>query len=221
MNTKIKKSMYQYYDERADEYDELYTLGKGPASITDSTVYRNDVVKIKQSIKKQNIKGIVFDVPSGTGFWMSSYHQKADQIILIDQSARMLKKAKERAKVLDCIHKCQFFKIDAFQLGSIELRPAVYLIGFFISHLTPEEESQFFSLIKNKISREGKIIILDSAWSNKRVKTRKKEGRQVRKLNNGTAFDIYKRYLTKEDLRIMSKRESLNINIEYFGDAFL
>jgi len=220
MNIRVKKSECLYYDKRADEYDEIYTLGRGPASITDPNTYRDDVIKIRESIKKQNIRGMVFDVPCGTAFWMPSYYRNADRMILIDQSANMLKKAKERAGALNCLQRCQFFKIDAFHLGSVKLKPSVYLIGFFLSHLTPEEEIKFFSLIKNKIDRKGKIIILDSTWSEERAKTRNRAGRQLRKLNNGKTFEIYKRYFTREDLKNISKRESLSINIEYFGGAF-
>src|SRR4030065_584313 len=149
MSTALKKSMNLYYDERANEYDEIYTLGAGPASITDPNVYKQDVIKVKESIKKQNFKGVVFDVPCGTAFWMPSYYQNAEKIVLMDQSANMLKKAKERSVALDCLPKCQFIK-----------------------------------------------------------------------LNNGVTFNIYKKYFTAGDLKEIAKRESLHINIEYFGKAF-
>ena len=220
MSIELKKSMNLYYDERADEYDEIYTLGAGPASITDPNAYKQDVIKVKKFIEKQNFKGVVFDVSCGTAFWMPSYYKNTKKIILIDQSANMLKEAKERADTLGCLPKCKFIKLDAFQINRIKLKASVFFIGFFLSHLTLKEETQFFMLMKKKIEKNGKIVIVDSAWSDERARTRNKEGRQIRKLNNGTTFDIYKKYFTVNDLEEIAKRESLHINIEYFGKAF-
>jgi cyclopropane fatty-acyl-phospholipid synthase-like methyltransferase len=220
MSIELKKSMNLYYDERADEYDEIYTLGAGPASITDPNAYKQDVIKVKEFIEKQNFKGVVFDVPCGTAFWMPSYYQNAEKIVLIDQSATMLKKAQERADTLGCLLKCKFIKLDAFQIDKTKVKPSVFFIGFFLSHLTLKEETKFFMLMKKKIEKNGKIVIVDSTWSDERARKRQKEGRQIRKLNNGTTFDIYKKYFTVNDLEEIAKRESLHINIEYFGKAF-
>jgi len=40
----------------------------------------------------------------------------------------------------------------------------------------------------------GRFLILDSAWSTERAKFNAREERQPRRLNDGTAFEIYKRY---------------------------
>jgi SAM-dependent methyltransferase len=216
----LKKSMNLYYDERAEEYDEIYTSGTGPASITDPNAYKHDVINVKEFIEKQNFNGVFFDVPCGTAFWMPYYYISVSKIILIDQSENMLKKAKERAVVLDCFSKCQFIKLDAFQIDKIKSKASVFFTGFFLSHLTLKEEMQFFILVKKKIEKNGKIVIVDSTWSDERARTRQKEGRQIRKLNNGVTFNIYKKYFTAGDLYEIAKRESLHINIEYFGKAF-
>lgn len=220
MNKEIKKSMNLYYDERADEYDEIYTQGKGPASISDSNVYKDDVAGVKEAIKKQNIKGIVFDIPCGTAFWMPFYYINAKKIILIDQSEKMLEKAKERARDLNCLSKCQFIRLDAFQINNIKTKASVFFTGFFLSHLTFKEEKQFFMLMKKKIHKNGKIVIVDSIWSDERSKARRKDSIQTRKLNSGETFNIYKKYFTLNDLEQMAKRESLHLNIEYSGKAF-
>ena len=40
MDPDLKESMFRYYDERAAEYEEIYLLGKGPASISGSSASR-------------------------------------------------------------------------------------------------------------------------------------------------------------------------------------
>ena len=43
MDENLKQSMFAYYEERAPEYEEIYTLGKGPASISDPDGSISDV----------------------------------------------------------------------------------------------------------------------------------------------------------------------------------
>ena len=42
MNDAFKEAMMSYYDTRAPEYDEIY-IGKGPASIPNSTLYKKEL----------------------------------------------------------------------------------------------------------------------------------------------------------------------------------
>jgi len=41
-------------------------------------------------------------------------------------------------------------------------------------------------------------MILDSAWTEKRAEFNRKVERQVRQLNDGTAFNIYKRHCDRK-----------------------
>jgi len=82
MNEKLKKEIISYYDERAEEYDEIYG-GKGPA-IPDSDAYKNDVTKIKQMVSEFG-RGHLIDIGCGTGFWLPYYAQNCSQITLIEQ----------------------------------------------------------------------------------------------------------------------------------------
>ena len=42
MDPRLRQSMNTYYDERAAEFDEIYTLGKPPGTVTDPELYKEE-----------------------------------------------------------------------------------------------------------------------------------------------------------------------------------
>jgi hypothetical protein len=44
--------MFQYYDERASEYEDAYLLGTGTASIADPTVFQTDAKKLAEIVAR-------------------------------------------------------------------------------------------------------------------------------------------------------------------------
>ena len=82
-NDKIIREMMSYYDERAEEYDEIY-LGKGHTTI-DADVYRKDVAKVSKMVSKFG-KGHLIDIACGAGFWLPNYARNCNQITFLDPS---------------------------------------------------------------------------------------------------------------------------------------
>jgi len=74
--------MLAYYNERAPEYEEAYTLGTGTASITEPD---------------QIVRGRIVDLACGTAFWLPHYAQHCRHMTLFDQSDNMLAEAREKA----------------------------------------------------------------------------------------------------------------------------
>ena len=66
----------------------------------------------------------------------------------------------------------------------------------------------------------GRFLVLDSAWSPKRSKFDAKVERQPRRLNDGTAFEIYKRYCDQADISRWAREYDVRLKIEHFGSAF-
>jgi hypothetical protein len=65
------------------------------------------------------------------------------------------------------------------------------------------------------------VLILDSIWSQERARTRNKEGRQTRTLNDGRTFDIYKKYFTEDDVAAMARRYDLDLSLVHAGRVYL
>ncbi len=215
---KFQKQLFSYYNERAEEYDEIYE-GKGPA-IPDSDAYKKDEAKIIKMVSNFG-KGHLIDIGCGTGFWLSYYAPNCSKITLLDQSERMLIECKKRIDKLKLKDKCEYFQGDFFEISFGKCLFDSALIGFFISHLTPEKETIFFEKLKKILKFDAKIMIIDSAWSEKRKQFRKKKGLQERILHNGKKFTIYKRYFDKNDVNMMFAKHALKLDSIYIGKVFL
>ena len=210
MDDFLKESMFQYYDERAQEYDEIYLYGKG------STAYIEETNNLK-IVVNDICFGNILDIPSGTAFWLPSYADKCDSLLLIDQSRTMLEISKKRAQQNGIGDRYEILQADLFDFDFPFNKFDIILTGFFNSHLTEQEEYIFLSRIKDSLNSRGKILVLDSAWSQKRAENREKEGKQVRRLNNGTEFTINKKYFETSDIEeIGSAKKVEDCYIAYF-----
>jgi ubiquinone/menaquinone biosynthesis C-methylase UbiE len=211
--------MLRYYDERAPEYEEAYVLGTGTASIPDPQVFRAEIPRLA-SIVERFAHGRLIDLACGTGFWLAHYAGCCSSVTLFDQSERMLDECKRKIAALRMADRCSLIRGDFFDY---EFGRGVYdcaLVGFFLSHLTEAQEHILFDTLKGMLDSSGRFLILDSAWSSERARFNAKTERQKRQLNDGTRFEIYKRYCSQEDITAWARRYDLTIAVEHFGTAF-
>ena len=220
MDNGLQVSMLEYYNERAPEYDEAYTLERVPVSISDLSAYKAEVTALS-TIVERIICGRLIDIACGTAHWLPHYASRCSHITLFDQSQRMLSESRRRAKSLRTEERIYFvlgnYFVHEFKLPLFDCA----LIGFLLSHLTSEQEHHFFGKLESMLKAGGKFLFIDSAWTEERAKTRKKEGKQERVLNDGRRFDIYKKYFDKDDISSMERRHRLRLTIEHLGRSFI
>jgi ubiquinone/menaquinone biosynthesis C-methylase UbiE len=220
MKKKLEVEMGEYYNERAKEYEELYTHGGAPASISDPEAYKNEA-KIISNLLNKFIKGKIVDIACGTGYWLSYYAPNCQQITLIDQSQKMLNECKKKIEILGINKKCKLICDDFFSSEFEEKEFDVGLIGFFLSHCNAEQENLFFDRVKKMLKNDGEMWFLDSAWNEERSKVRDKSGIQERDLNDGRRFEIYKKYLDKTDVRSLGMKYRIKFDILREGKIFI
>jgi demethylmenaquinone methyltransferase/2-methoxy-6-polyprenyl-1,4-benzoquinol methylase len=220
MDSELRRRMLTYYDERATEYEEAYTLGTGTASIPDPQVFKVEA-RVLAGIVGQIGHGRIMDLACGTAYWLPHYAPLCSHITLFDQSARMLAEARTKADRLGLLDRCTFVQGDFFeqQFGRDDVYDTV-LVGFFMSHLSGEQEPVLFDALRTLLAAGGRFLILDSAWSAERAKVNAKTERQQRGLNDGTSFEIYKRYCDRDDISRWSQSYDVKLRIEHFGPAF-
>ena len=212
--------MLRYYDERASEYEEAYVLGTGTASIADPEVFRREALLLTQMVE-HFARGRLVDLACGTGYWLPYYVAGCSSVTLIDQAPRMLQECRKKIASLDALDRITIVQDDVLEHS---FRPRAFdsaLVGFLISHLTDEEEQQLFERLKTILAAGGRFLILDSAWSPERARFNRKMERQERRLNDGSRFEIYKRYIDRQDVVEWERKYGVATSIEHFGTAFI
>jgi ubiquinone/menaquinone biosynthesis C-methylase UbiE len=220
MDAALRTSMFRYYDERASEYEEAYVLGTGTASIPDPAVFRREA-SLLTNVVERCVRGRIVDLACGTGFWLPHYARQCSSITLIDQSPRMLEACRTKIATLDAAERTVILQGDVFEHQLDERAYDTVLIGFLISHLTDAQEQVLFERLRGMLDTGGRFLILDSAFSPERARFNAKTERQERRLNDGTRFEIYKRYLDQQDIDGWATTYAVATSIEHVGTAFV
>jgi demethylmenaquinone methyltransferase/2-methoxy-6-polyprenyl-1,4-benzoquinol methylase len=220
MDETLRRSMLRYYDERASEYEDAYVRGTGTASIPDPDVFRREALQLSAHVGRF-ARGRMLDLACGTGFWLPYYAQRCSTMTLFDQSAKMLDECRTKSAALGVSERCSIVQGDVLDVA---FSPASYdsaLVGFLLSHVTEEQEYVVFETLRSALDASGRFLILDSAFSPERARFNSKIERQPRELNDGTRFEIYKRYLDRDDIVGWGRRYGATLSIEYFGTVFV
>jgi demethylmenaquinone methyltransferase/2-methoxy-6-polyprenyl-1,4-benzoquinol methylase len=214
-----RKRMLQYYDERAPEYDEAYTRGTGTSSIRNPAVFIDEAVALATVVHSQ-ATGHVLDLACGTAYWFPHYADRCSAVTLVDQSAAMLAHARRRVTATGPRPPCSFIHADVFE-HAFEPRTFDFaLVGFLLSHLTVAQQARVFHLLRQALTPHGSVLILESAWSAERQQVNEKIEIQNRSLNDGTTFEVYKQYISPDDIGRWSADYGIRLETRLFGAAF-
>jgi ubiquinone/menaquinone biosynthesis C-methylase UbiE len=171
-----------YYDARATEYDEWY-LGAGRFASRERPGWRDAVEALERAVAAL-APATTLDVACGTGFL--TRHLRG-RITGLDQSERMVEIARGRIPAATFVH------ADAIPLpfgdGSFDR----VFTGHFYGHLGPVEREAFLA-DAHRVAPE--LIVVDSAVR----PDHEREEVQERILNDGSSFQVYKRYFDGEGL---------------------
>jgi ubiquinone/menaquinone biosynthesis C-methylase UbiE len=172
----------EYYDTRAPEYDEWY-LGVGRFADRDRPDWNDELADLIAMIEALPPKRTL-DVACGTGFLTRHLN---GEITGLDQSARMLETARER------MPEATFVRGDALQLPFPDDDFDRVFTGHFYGHLREEERIRFLGEAR-RVAPE--LVVVDA--SNEHVSV--EEEMQERILNDGSRWEVYKRYFTPQQL---------------------
>jgi ubiquinone/menaquinone biosynthesis C-methylase UbiE len=220
MDPELRRRMLRYYNERASEYEEAYTLGTGTASIPDPQVFQAEIAELP-GVVRRFARGRLIDLACGTGYWMPHYADQCTRITLFDQSDNMLVESRAKVDRLGIAERCVVLRGDLFDYEFEQQAYDRALVGFLVSHLTEAQEPRLFDALRHMLGPSGRFLVLDSAWSDERARFNTKVERQQRRLNDGTAFEIYKRYCDRTDIARWEAEYGVAVQIEYFSRAFI
>jgi ubiquinone/menaquinone biosynthesis C-methylase UbiE len=167
-----------YYDARAPEYDDWY-LGKGGFADRDRPGWEDAVRELEQIVAALPPKRTL-DVACGTGFL--TRHLRGE-VTALDQSARMLEIARERAP------DATFVESDAIPLPFDDGAFDRVFTGHFYGHLDEDDRSAFLAEARRVASE---LVVVDSALAGDNVP----EAVERRTLSDGSRWEVLKRRFT-------------------------
>jgi ubiquinone/menaquinone biosynthesis C-methylase UbiE len=172
----------EYYDRRAPEYDDWY-LGTGLFADRHRPGWGEELEALAQVLGALP-PGRTLDVACGTGFL--TRHLRGD-VVALDQSEAMLEQARRRAP------HATYVQGDALALPFPNDSFHRVITAHFYGHLEPFDRQTFLAEAR-RVARE--LIVVDSA----RAGAEHDEARQERVLNDGSQWQVYKRWFTSTGL---------------------
>jgi SAM-dependent methyltransferase len=172
-----------YYDRRAPEYDEWY-LGLGRFDGLERPHWDDEVRSLERTVAALP-PARTLDVACGTAFLTRDLR---GDVVGLDQSRRMLTIARER------MPNATFVEADA--LTGLPFPDASFdrvFTAHFYGHLEPDDRVRFRA---DALRVAPELVVVDSATR----PDREPEESQERILNDGSRWEVYKRYFTGEEL---------------------
>ena len=174
--------MKTYYDRRAREYDDWF-LGTGRFAERDRPGWEQELDDLRAALKALP-PARTLDVACGTGFLT---RHLPGEIVGLDQSASMLDEARGQAP------EAEYVQGDALELPFPDGSFDRLFTSHFYGHLEVEERRRFLHEAR-RVARE--LVVTDSALR----EDVEPEERQERILNDGSRWEVYKRYFTADGL---------------------
>ena len=174
--------MKAYYEARAREYDDWW-LGRNLYAARDRPGWFEEVAALLGTIASLPAARTL-DVACGTGFLTRHLH---GDVVGLDQSETMLEVAAEQAP------NARLVGGDALSLPFEDGSFDRLFTSHFYGHLEPGDRELFLAEAR-RVARE--IVLVDAS----RVHAAAEEEWQPRVLNDGSRWQVYKRYFTPDRL---------------------
>jgi ubiquinone/menaquinone biosynthesis C-methylase UbiE len=171
-----------YYDARAPEYDDWFH-GLGRYSERDRPEWEEDLAALVATLEALP-PARTLDVACGTGFL--TRHLRGE-LTCLDQSAAMLEIAAER------VPHAELVQADAIPLPFPDGAFERLVTGHFYGHLEEPDGAAFLDEAR-RVADE--LVLVDSSQAHSPVAVEW----QPRVLNDGSEWEVYKRYFTGEGL---------------------
>ena len=174
--------MKAYYERRAREYDDWY-LGIGRFAERDRPGWDEEIDALRKALEALP-PARTLDVACGTGFLT---RHLPGEVVGLDQSAAMLEEARRQAP------EATYVEGDALELPFPDASFDRVFTAHFYGHLEPGELETFLREAR-RVATE--IVVVDSALRDEVAPVE----RQERILNDGSRWEVYKRYFAPDEL---------------------
>lgn len=195
--TSLVHGMRDYYDERANQYDDWYLHINLYDDPQHNAAWQAELDQMTGWISAFG-HGRLLELASGTGWWTRHLARNA-RVTTLDYAPSMIEvlRARLRAEGLTADITCG----DAYHLPFTEGAFDCCFFGFWLSHVPFALLDEFFGELRRVVRPGGRVMLVDSKPF--RGEQPAKELNQQRRLNDGSSHQIVKIYHTPETLHTL------------------
>lgn len=192
--TDVLQSQIDYYDSRAEEYDDFwFRRGAYRLSPALAAQWRADSAETMRFVHDHAV-GDVLELAAGTGIFTEQLAAAGCNVHAVDAAPRMLEVNRARTGGTPAV---TYEAADLFHWRPRRRYDTVFF-GFWLSHVPDDRFASFWSTVADCLAPGGRAVLVDSrphpdAGDTTRVRI---EDRQAR----GQDFRVVKKYWTPDTL---------------------
>ncbi len=176
----------QYYNQRAKEYENIYQKPERQFDLEGLHIF------LQEELKGANI----LEIACGTGYWTETISKISQSVHACDYNESVLEIAKEKTYGPAPV---TFEQLDFWKLQKPAKPYDIVIGGFIWSHILLENLPALINLLRQQISKNGKLIFFDNKYikgsSTPISRTDKFHNTyQMRKLLNGKEYEVVKNF---------------------------
>ncbi len=196
--------MKDYYSKRAREYEQIYHR--------DDPVRQSELTLIKSELISVFKNKTVLEVACGTGYWTEAISQTAKRVWAFDFSPEVIEIA--RSKKLNA----EFLIDDAYVMKNIKGRFEGGCANFWFSHIPKNRINEFLKVFHKNLLPGSVLFIADNIFiegvgGELISKPGHENTYKLRKLSDGSHYEVLKNYYSENELGEIFKNFSGNIEI--------
>jgi SAM-dependent methyltransferase len=219
--TDADRSMIDYYEARAPEYDDWYLRrGRYARGAIHDAAWNAELDAAGRWLDGLPWRGEIVELAAGTGWW-SPLLASRGELSLYDASPAALERARERLVAHNL--RAHLHVRDAWA----EPDRAVdgLFLGFWLSHVPRERLGEFLALARRWLKPDGRLAFIDSLSdpaSSAADHPEPAKDLSLRRLADGREFTIVKIYYTPDELTAALARAGFeDVEVTTTGRFFL
>jgi demethylmenaquinone methyltransferase/2-methoxy-6-polyprenyl-1,4-benzoquinol methylase len=207
-----------YYRERAPEYDD-WALRRGNFDLGEegNAHWFEEVARLEDALREFDPgAGKVLELACGTGQWTERLAALSENITAVDASTEVLDENRKRN-----LRGVRYLQADLFTWEPDKKYDVVFF-SFWLSHVPSERFAQFWDLVQRALAPGGRVFFIDNLPGEAHPERRWVDDETVvRRLSNGSEFQVWKVLYEPADLVTELSRLGWNAVCESVGEFFL
>ncbi len=196
------RSQQDYYRARAAEYDQWWhRQGRYDRGAELNAAWAAEGAEVVGALEDFRPGGRVLELACGTGLWTQWLAPHAAELTAVDGSPEMLEINAVRLGTGGGVRYCV---ADLFSWKPEGLFDVVFF-GFWLSHVPPDRFAGFWEMVAGCLAPGGRVFLVDSRAERTSMAVDHtapdlETGVQVRRLNDGREFQVFKFYHSADGL---------------------